>query len=168
MSGVLLRPDRKRYLHFITPPYKTHTNKAFYVLKGRENVIRKHEDLHGLRIGTGLGAHYYPAFDNDGQILKDPVSDGDTNLKMLLEHRIDAVIMTEAAGDYRVAKLGMQDKVGKADFMYQEQQGVYMALSRKSPLADRIEEINQILLELVESGVREQIKLDFFGSLTTP
>ena len=45
LSGVLKRPEREKYLHFITPPYKTKSTKAFYLKKKGGVILKKFEDL---------------------------------------------------------------------------------------------------------------------------
>jgi len=161
MTGVLKRPDREKYLHFIEPAYKNKSNKIFFVLKGNEHLITRHEDLRTLRIGTGLGASYYPEFDNDKRIRKDPVANADLNIRMLLAERIDAFIMTESAGDYRIARLGLSDKITKADFAHRDQQNVYMVLSKKSVFAHRLGEFNEIMNNLIQDGTADQIRTHF-------
>lgn len=95
MTGVLQRKEREKYLHYIDPPYKKYSDKAFFVLRGNEHILKKHEDLHNLVVGTTLGVKYYSAFDNDELINKQSVADSDLRFKMLLAGHIDAIIDTE-------------------------------------------------------------------------
>ncbi|MFH1914388.1 MAG: transporter substrate-binding domain-containing protein [Pseudomonadota bacterium] len=165
MIGVLRRPEREEYLHFIEPPYKNETCKAFFVLKGREHTISSHADLRGLRVGTILGVGYYPEFDDDSLIAKYPVNSPDLNIKMLLAGRIDAFVSTEAAGDYRVAAGGLGGTVVKALHVYRERQDVHMVLSRQSPHAVRLEEFNRAMAELVAEGALGRAKEQFLRSV---
>lgn len=165
MVGVLRRPDREAYLHFIEPPYKNSSNKAFFVRKGDEGRIRTYEDLYSLRIGTGLGAKYFPRFDHDRFIDKHPVSDPDLNIRMLLAERVDAFVMTESTGEFRVAQQGKLDEISKAEYVHRESQGVYMVLSKSSRLAGRIGEFNQTMRKLVEAGAMDAIKQRFYEDL---
>lgn len=167
MTGVLKRPVRELYLHFIEPAYKNSSNKAFYVRKGQESLITRHEDLSGLDIGTGLGAKYYPRFDTDKSFIRHPVSDADLSIKMLLVGRVDAFIMTESAGDYRLALQGLSRKVGKAGYIYREKQGVYMVLSKNSIHTERLADFNRVMAEMVNEGVMNQIKADFYKATET-
>ncbi|WP_031480425.1 substrate-binding periplasmic protein [Maridesulfovibrio frigidus] len=165
MTGVLKRPDREKYLYFISPPYKNHSNKTFFVLKGQESSIKSYEDLYQMRIGTGHGSKYFPQFDNDKRITKDVVHDAELSIKMLIAHRINAFIMTESSGDYRIEKLGLSDKIGKAEYGYKEKQNVYMVLSKRSKHTGRLEEFNHHMSELIENGTYDKIKLQFFEQM---
>ncbi|ADU61547.1 MAG: transporter substrate-binding domain-containing protein [Pseudodesulfovibrio sp.] len=162
MIGVLRRPEREAYLHYIEPAYKHETSKAFFVLKGRENTIARHEDLYGLRVGTVLGGRYYPGFDDDTRIFKHPVTSYDLNFRMLLAGRIDAVVMTETAGVYRVAQLGLGNTVVKATYVHRDHQDVYMVLSKRSVHADRLEEFSRVMDELVREGALDAVAARFF------
>lgn len=165
MIGVLRRPEREAYLHFIEPPYKNESSKAFFVLKGREHAIASHEDLRGLRVGTVLGGRYYPEFDDDPRIDKYPVTSPELNISMLLAGRIDAFVMTETAGDHRVAERGLEGKVVKARYVHRECQDVYVVLSRHSPHVARLEEFNRAMAELVAEGAFSRAREQFMESL---
>lgn len=161
MTGVLRRKEREEYLHYIEPPYKNYSDKAFFVLRGNEHIIKKHEDLRNLAVGTILGVKYYSAFDNDKLINKQSVADADLIFKMLSAHHIDAVIASEYSGEYRVARLGLGDVVTKADYAYRQEQKVYMVLSKKSVHAKSIAKISGFMEKLLDEGVYERIKKDF-------
>jgi polar amino acid transport system substrate-binding protein len=165
MTGVLRRPEREAYLHFIEPPYKNRSSKAFFVLKGREHSITRHEDLHGLRVGTGLGGRYYPCFDDDDAIEKFPVAAQDLCFRMLAAGRVDAVIMTETAGDYRVAQYGYGGRIVKADYVHRDPQGVYLVLSKRSRHAARLEEFGRVARELMDAGVLDEIMARFLRTV---
>ncbi len=149
MTGVLRRPEREEYLHYIQPPYKKVSDKAFFVLTGREESIVRHEDLYGLRIGTNLGGRYYPEFDNDTRIDKHPVATPELSFRMLLAGRIDAVVMTESVGEYRLERLGLSDRIGKARYVHREDQDVFLVLSRQSGFAPRLDEFNRVVAALL-------------------
>lgn len=161
MTSVLRRPEREAYLHFLDPPYKSGARMAFFVLKDSQLAIASHEDLVGLRVGTTLGSLYYPQFDTDTRIAKYPVTSTDLNIKMLLAGRIDVFVVSESAGDYRVAALGLEGVVVKAPHAYRTNQGVHMALSRRSPHAARLEEFNRAMAELVAEGALGRAKERF-------
>lgn len=165
MTGVLKRPEREAVMHFIEPAYKNGSTKAFFMLKGREHLVRKHEDLKSLRIGTGLGVKYYPEFDNDQDIHKHAVSSADLNIRMLLAGHVDAFIMTESTGDYRIALLGLSDRIAKAPHGYHKLQGVHMVLSKHALHAPRLEEFNRVVAQLVADGAMDRLTPEFYTSL---
>jgi len=163
MVGVLHRPEREAFAHFLMPPYKNKTNKALYVLRGNEDWITEYEDMHSLRIGTQLGGKYFPRFDTDKSISKSSVKSFELNIKMLLAGRIDAFITTEAAGDYRLARSGLADSITKARYVYHNEQDVCMVLSKRSSHAPRLAEFNNVMRELVEGGMFEQVKKEYIS-----
>lgn len=167
MVGVLRRPEREVFAHFLSPAYKNKTNKAFFVLKGKENILKEYNDLHHLKIGTQLGSKYFPRFDMDKKIKKVVVKDTELNIKMLLAKRIDAFITTEAAGDYRLAQSGMTNAISKAQYIYHKQQDVFMILSKRSPHTHRLAEFNSVMRDLVENDEFDKISNNFF-SVQTP
>ncbi len=164
MLGVLKRPEREHYLHFIEPPYKKYTHKTFYVLKGREHRLQKYEDLYKLRVGTRIGVNYYPEFDNDPKIAKEGVKSFALNLKKLQAGRVDTIISTETYGDYEIRKLGLDDAITKAPYAHREQQNVYMVISKESPFANRLEEFNSVVADLIREGTFNRIKEQFINS----
>lgn len=166
--GVLRRPEREAYMYFIEPPYKNHTDKAFFVLKGNEHMVQKHEDLHSLRVGTRIGVSYFPKFDNDPAIIKESVKALDLNFKMLMAGRVDTVVYTETTGDYTLRKLGLDQAITKAPYGYRKQQDVYMVLSKKSPFASRLDEFNRVMADLVRGGEHGRIKKRFLSSMKNP
>ena len=163
MTGVLLRPERQEYLHFLQPAYKNYSDKAFFVRKGGSDQISSHNDLRDMTVCVALGVRYYPLFDTDRAIDKYEVSEKDLCFKMLLADHVDTVIITEEFGDYRVARLGISHQVEKAEYAYREQQDVYMVLSKKSPHKDRLAEFNRVMSDLVSEGELSKIKKDYYA-----
>jgi polar amino acid transport system substrate-binding protein len=75
---------------------------------------------------------------------------------MLLAGRIDAVVMTESVGEYRLERLGLSDQIGTADYVHREDQDVFLVLSKQSAFASRLDEFNRVAAELVrERGARD-------------
>jgi len=157
MSGVLRRKEREAYLHYLKPPYKDHSDKAFYLLRGHAHPLQTYEDLYNLRVGIQNGTRYFPRFDHDPRIAKVMANSFELNLRMLLAKRIDVVVNTEATGDFEIRKLGLWDSVVKASYIYRKKQDVYMVLSKKSPLADRLDEFNSVLAALIREGAFQRI-----------
>ncbi|WP_320172863.1 transporter substrate-binding domain-containing protein [Maridesulfovibrio sp.] len=152
MSGLLKHEDREQDMIFLEPPYKTHSSKAFYVLKDSSTKISSYDDLYKYRIGVTLGTKFFPRFDHDENLRKDMGKDATNNFKKLEIGRIDTLVLTETVGDYLRYKLGYQDKVEKADYVYNKPLAVYFAISKKSPLAHRVPELNAALKTMLESG----------------
>lgn len=158
VTSLLRRPDREKFAHFIEPPYVRQTNKAFYVLKGNERLVTRYENLANLRVGTFVGLKYFERFDNDQSLNKVPAREVDQIFDQLLQGRVETLIYTEAAGDFRLRQMGLEDEIVKAAYVYKKPQDVYFALSRKSMLAQRLDEFSRVLGDLVSEGAVERIK----------
>lgn len=159
--GVLKTPEREEFLYFIEPPYKLYSNKAFYVLKGKENTILKYEDLYKLTIGTNP-AKFFKPFDDDPKLKKEEAFNAKLNIDKLLAKRIDTYIWTEATGDFLLAEMNLGEKIVKAKFLYKEKNPVYMVLSKNSPLASRRNEFNNTMKLLVDSDPLEMYSRRFY------
>ncbi|WP_197528785.1 substrate-binding periplasmic protein [Maridesulfovibrio salexigens] len=167
MSGLLKHEDREQYMVFLEPPYKTHSSKAFYVLKDRSIKLTSYDDLYKYRIGVTLGTKFFPKFDHDNALKKDMGKDATNNFRKLEVGRIDTLILTETVGDYLRYKLGYQDTVEKADYVYRKPLAVYFAVSKRSPLAQRVPELNAALKTMVETGEVQDIIDRFLAKYQT-
>lgn len=157
MNGLLKYHDREKHMIFLEPPYKTESSKAFYVLKKKKTQIESYDDLYKYRIGVTLGTKFFPKFDHDLRLKKDMAKDASNNFKKLEAGRIDTFILTETVGDYLIHKLGYQDKVEKTQYIYREPLSVYFAVSKRSPLAQRIPELEAALHKMVNTGMVQTI-----------
>ena len=152
MGGLLVRADRKKFLHYIQPPYVRSARKVFFVRKGDEGKIRKYEDLRELKIGTKIHSKYFPKFDRDEEIQKEPVSKLEQNFKKLMAGRIDAVIYSYRSGYNELVKMNLTAEIVPAEYFYYGSNPIHICISKKSPLMARKDEIEQIVQEMVESG----------------
>lgn len=168
MVGLFKRPDREGYIHYLAIPYRTRSNRIFWVLKGKESMIRTYEDLYGLKIGTTLGAKYFHRFDTDRRLTKDAVRKMELNLQKLVCNRLDAVIAPESSGIKKMQRLGLKDRIGMADYVYSEENPVYVGISKKSVLMQRITEVEDRLVRAIESGEAEEIMRDYYRQQGLP
>ncbi len=58
VCGLLRRPEREAYIHYVLPPYKKRSDTIFFVPKGNTGQIRSYEDLKILKIGEILKTYY--------------------------------------------------------------------------------------------------------------
>jgi len=163
MTGLLRKPEREVYIDYIEPPYKTRSNKVFYVRKGERDRIIHHSDLRGLKIGVKIGARYYPEFDKDKQLNKIEVGSYQQNIKKLITGRIDAMIITESQGEYLVRKLGLDDKVEQAAFKYDKRNSVYIGISKHSPRIKDIDSLKKAIGGMISSGETDSIIESYFS-----
>ena len=156
ITSLLRRPDREKYILYVQPSYKARSEKAFYVLEARRNLIRSYSNLKNLKIGVKGGVKYAPIFDNDKDLNKISAPDIKTNLEKLVSGEIDTFITTSSEGDYYIKTLGYSEKVAKAPFAFIISAPSYIGISKKSPLAERAKELGKNLKELSDKGVIQQ------------
>ncbi len=150
--GVLKRPEREAYLHYIEPPYIRYVSRVFVVAKGQHSSIQRYEDLYGLRIGTHQGFKYFPRFDEDTRLKKQVVGGHKQNIGKLLRGRIDAFISPVILAIQTINDSGAGDKFELADYRHRQEDPVYIVLSKKSPLYERLDEIEPLIQEMITSG----------------
>lgn len=152
MVGLLKSPERKAYIHFVEPAYKNRSDVVFFVPNNMADRITRYEDLYDLTIGTTIGARYFPRFDADGKIRKDPVPRGEMSLKKMLLGRIDAVIFPEGAGIDFGYKKGVSEQVEIASFRFSRRRDVYVGISKKSTIRKELPHFERLVQEMIASG----------------
>lgn len=157
ISGVTKRTEREKYLIYLEPPYKTKSTKAFYMRKDDMRPLAVYGDLRSLRIGVAAGNKLNPRFDEDESLVKDEAPDDLSNIRKLIAGRIDAFVSTEITADDLIRTHGFGSSVRKADLSFSKPVAVYFAVSKQSPLAARVPELNSHVLKMVESGEVERI-----------
>lgn len=157
MGGLLRRPQREAYIYFVPPPYVNKNRKVFYVRKGDERRIKRYEDLYGLMIGTKIHSRYFPRFDKDEGLKKEPVGSVELNFKKLLAGHLDAVIYGNRSGLMKLMEMGIADQVGQALYAYKKDNPVYIGISRHSALMKEKATVSAAVRQMVESGEIERI-----------
>ncbi|WP_163337876.1 ABC transporter substrate-binding protein [Desulfopila sp. IMCC35008] len=168
LCGLLKNNDRERFAYFLRPPYKLRSNKYFFIRKGEGKRLQTYEDLYKLRVGVHIGSKYFPRFDEDEKLKKFVTPYYADSFKMLVSGRIDVVIHTDVYGLEIMNQLSLQDNVEVAPFMHTEKKPVYMAISRKSKLFNRKDELEDVFRLMVESGEIDRIIQSYFRSKGLP
>lgn len=93
--------EREKTMNF-SASYRNEESFGFYVRSGAGLHLSRLEDLRGKRVGIIQGYTYFPAFDRDAAIRKEPSLNEETLFKRLLKGQVDAVIMDRYSGDYHL------------------------------------------------------------------
>ncbi|MFC3675268.1 substrate-binding periplasmic protein [Ferrovibrio xuzhouensis] len=93
MLGPNRTPEREAYLLYLDPALPA--EPKVFVVRQNGPVIARRDDLRGLRIATLRGAHYTADFDGDAALVRVPVVDYETALRMLGGGRVETAIMPE-------------------------------------------------------------------------
>jgi len=156
MSGLAWREERARYITYTQPEYYRCTTR-FYVRKGEQNTILRHNDLHSLVVGMVRGSAYYRRFDQDKEVFKQIVKQEAVLPTLLLEHRIDTYIGTDCQADYELKLRNLSGDVVKARFEPGNSVDLFIGLSSRSRWAEKREEFNRQLKTLQNEGFQQQI-----------
>lgn len=151
ISGVTKNAEREGFLSYFSFPYKTKSNKAFYIHRSRAQDIKKLSDLNGLVVGVLREAKYFPEFDSSLTIKKYDLTSDEQGLVMLKAHRLDAVIMTQENARYLLTiHPDLSESIKEASYLYHENIEVYFAISKKSDLMkdkDKLENALKLMLQ---------------------
>lgn len=109
--GVAPGPGRDEYVDYLQPAFAEGSTVGFYRRSGDKVSVASHEELAALRIGTTIGAHYFPRFDQDNTLQKDYAPDKLSNLRKLLVGRVDVVIMVSGEANVLLSRPEFQHKV---------------------------------------------------------
>jgi polar amino acid transport system substrate-binding protein len=152
MLGPNHSPERDTYLHYLEPPLPREP-KVFLQMRAAAPMGR-YEDLRGRRIAVLRGASYFDRFDADAALVKVPVDDYVSALRLAAARRVDAVIMSELQALWLLRQTGF-DLVPSG---YREPgRDSYIVLARRSPLMAEAAKLSAALRRAVEGGAVRRI-----------
>jgi len=151
--GIVKTPARDKFLRYIEPPFtKSFTEIALYQLKTSNQDITHYEQLMNKTIGVQRGAAHVEEFDDNPKIKKVSVVDIPSVIELLKKKRIDAFIMPTQSAEQYLSQHDPAGEITQASFSFRKEQGGYIALSKKSPHIDKIEQLNTGLTNIMANG----------------
>lgn len=167
LIGLRQSPERLRFLHFLSTPYREHgADRVFYVQAGRTTIIRDYTDLAPLRIGVKLAAEYFERFDHDDSLHKEAVKDMETNFRKLALGRIDAILIPEDQGEALIADLHLEGQLEKARYRVSDiGQARSIAVSRKAVPAARLKLLETAMRDMAKDGMLVEIYKRYYYDL---
>lgn len=169
LSSVWKRPEREAYLMYFDDPFLDRLPVTFYFKKGSGVTVEKYEDLTRLKsIGVLRGAGYFERFDHDPLLKKREVTSQDQLFPMLLKGRFEAMAGYVPTENYRLVVEGYAGQIEQAGYVHVEKAPVFMAISRKSPLAGRFDEFNRVNAALSKEGVPARIREAYYRKYSPP
>lgn len=156
--GLSKTSAREQKFVFLDPPFISSILQiSTYQRADARFDVSSLADFRALKVGVQRGAVHFKAFDNDPLITKIYVKDIQSLFNMLLVGRVDAFIMpTVAANEYLFA-FDTENEIKRASFTHLIDQGGYIALSKKSPLIENLETLQQVLRNLKSTGKLDTI-----------
>ena len=156
MLGPLETEERAELMEFVAPAFPPERRLFFYLNK--EYRIERYADLYGRAIGVLEGASYFPRFDDDEDLLKEPAPRYENLMLMLQKGRVDVVIAPELVGLYTVEKLGLDVEVSP---FFVPGERSYIAVAKNSPVIQYADDIRAALKLIEMEGIHEDLVLKY-------
>ena len=147
MLGPLETEERAELIEFVAPAFPPERRLFFYLNKE-----------HGRAIGVLEGASYFPRFDDDEDLLKEPAPRYENLMLMLQKGRVDVVIAPELVGLYAVEKLGLDIEVSP---FFVPGERSYIAVAKNSPVIQYADDIRAALKLIEMEGIHEDLVLKY-------
>lgn len=163
MSGIAIKKERQKYIKYSSVPYYS-CSPVFYTQKGLGKTIKNYKDLKPHLIGYVNNSIYFKKFDNDKTLKKRAVTNEKQLLKMLALKRIKVIIGTDCQADYEIKKSGFQNMVEKTEFRPSKKLDLYIGVSKKSELINKMDEINQALKDIIDEGKIKEFASKYYGN----
>jgi polar amino acid transport system substrate-binding protein len=153
LSSAYKKPEREVFMRYFAAPFLDSLPIAFYFCREDGRAVDRYEDLYALSsVGVLKGASYFPRFDADKAIRKYEVVSQDQLFPMLAAGRIQAVAGYVPTENFRLIAEGYKGRIVRSAYVFEEEALVYMAMSRRSPLAGRFEEFDAVNEALIREG----------------
>lgn len=163
LSSAYRKPDREKFMRYFDVPFLEQLPVAFYCRTDSGIHVDRYEDLHSMNaVGVQNGASYFKRFDEDAAIRKIPINTQNQLFEMLLAGRFDCAAGYIPRENYYLVNERYRDRIKRSAFVHNEYRPVFMALSRKSELMERFEEMNRINTELAGEGILSEIRERYY------
>ncbi len=152
ITGLYRTAERERYMYFVEPPYRTQQHHCFYLNKNHQVKLADYQDLYALKVGIQSNVVYFSPFDEDKGLTKHNAIDDQALFRLLRGGRVDTVLMSCAEGDAFLQHEGLFQYFEHAEYVHSTKRPVYLAVSKLSPLAERLDELSSVLKAFIEDG----------------
>lgn len=157
MASIAFNMERSSYMEYAPTPYDK-VSVVFHVRVGQEDRLQDYDDLYDLQVGYVTASYYFEPFNSDTSISKTPVGEERQLLPMLVGGRIDAYVGTNPNAAYDIKRLGYKDRIVRAPYQPGSDVPLYFAFSKKSDWVERVDALNQSVVEHLANGKIEEIR----------
>lgn len=156
LTSFAYTEERAQFAHYIKPAYSEVTPVFYY---NRTNPVRieDYDDLRQITVGAVVDSRYFEPFDSDPTLDKFEAGSEVILLRMLAAERLDAIVGSDSNADFEIRRNHLEYLITKAPFRSGHKNEIHMAVSRKSPLMARTEQISQIMQDLLDEGFIDQL-----------
>ncbi|OWY41039.1 hypothetical protein CEK28_01860 [Xenophilus sp. AP218F] len=152
MIGIHPTPERRRYQDFLDPPFTVGNRLVLYQRRGDMRRIARYEDLLPLEIAVVDGGRYFPRFDADSRLRRDPGDSLEAGLRKLQAGRVDVVIahrqQLETLSDGPLLAAALR----QSGLEFRLRQSRYVSLAYRSPYYARKAQFADILRQMRRDG----------------
>ncbi|HAY50177.1 MAG TPA: amino acid ABC transporter substrate-binding protein [Thalassospira sp.] len=151
LTSFAYTEERAQFAHYIKPPYSQVT-PVFYINRENPVLIEEYNDLRNLTVGAVVDSRYFEPFDSDTTLDKFEAGSETILLRMLTANRLDAIVGSDSNADFEIRRNHLEDTIIKAPFRSGHTNDIHLAVSRKSPLMSRTDQIAEIMQDLLDEG----------------
>lgn len=167
MTGVARTDQRQRYALFTSRAYYS-CSPRFYAHKSIAKNIRTYEDLQKYTVGYTRDSAYFPRFDGDTSLFKKAATDELQLIRMIEDGRWEVMVGTDCQVQRDLVRLHLADSIVEVPYSPEHTTGLYLAISKRSPLAKRLGEIDAVMNRLIDNGTIDDIAEQYFSSSAAP
>lgn len=161
-------PERRRFLGF-SRGYGATVQHDFYALRERGALVRRLDDLRGLRVGVVAGFAFPPALQAGLGGKLDEALNLSTLLRMVAAERIDVAVVNSLPGRWLIDELGLGQRLARQPFHHDSGDQTHMAVSLRRPgSAQLLAELNRGLQQLARQGAWSRFEAPYLKPLPAP
>lgn len=153
-------------LIYIHPPYYSDAS-ALFVRAENKTLVNKYQDLTSLLIGVSERAQYFDLFDNDNSLAKIQLLSLSQKIKLLNSKRIDAFFHNAESTELTLKKMQLGEQIVQANFQPVQKRHYYIAISKSSFLAQRTEQLENIIKKSIDNGEFKRIRNQHYQVIAT-
>lgn len=161
MPALMVSPERERYMVFTDPVLTGHDRLFYHSDSARKfEEFKTIEDLEGLTMAVVSGYTFSEnllEFINSGRITVLYASDVEESLCWVFAGRVDCALEDEVMARYAMNNNPKWRSVVKMVEVPLSTYTWHMGLSRKSPVADMLDDINTVIQRLGRDGTLARI-----------
>jgi polar amino acid transport system substrate-binding protein len=147
MFAPHISDERAIFMEFIQ---SSKVNQIVFLIRKKDgDWLHNYSDLANKTLGVVDGADYFPKLNTDNKLNKQLVINPTQLPKILLAGRVDAFVAYKATA--RDILLAFPD-IAQASYNVGDITMGFLAISKESPLRQRLDELNRIIVSMIDDG----------------
>jgi len=167
-AGLSKTPERELTIYFLDPPYKRVDIKRFILRRTDPRPLLVYDDLYQFRIGVSIKSLYFPRFDQDATIIRVPVPGNVECIELLMSSRLDVCIEGTIVAEMVERDPRFNERLRLAPYQVVESNPLYIGISRRSALMQKVPELEKVLAQMLASGEMDAVISRFYQLIRMP